>query len=237
MRTSKKILGGGLCSGIVVAAIGCSSFEADQAVQTAAVDAGSVDSAAIVVPDGAAPGSEGGSTEDADADVRCTIPTASLSNTSGVASAIVLVAGNQDWVNLDKAVVRDDNSSVTNTLGTNATTGFLTMSELKLQVPFDATITGVSAEIVRGSPGGVVDGAVRLFRAGTPFGLTKVSVAAWPSTDAPATYGSSTDLWGVQLTPAEVNAGEFGVGVSAHCKVGGTQARVDAIAVTVHFCR
>ena len=65
--------------------------------------------------------------------------------------------------------------------------------------------------------GGITDEKVRLLdSAGAQTGDNKADTSsAWPTTDAVATYGSSSDLWGATWTPANVNDSDFGVVIQA----------------------
>ena len=113
------------------------------------------------------------------------------------------------------------------------------------RVPTDATVTGVEVLIERSAINdfpytfpfdfglNVTDNIVRLVRGGTVVGDDKASGDQWPGMDVVRSYGGSTDLWGTTLTPAQVNASDFGVVLSATVTV--AQARVDQIRITVHY--
>jgi hypothetical protein len=59
----------------------------------------------------------------------------------------------------------------------------------------------------------------------------------WPTTLETVTYGGPTDKWGGEWTPADINAGGFGVALAATYtgQTGSEQARVNSILVTVHY--
>lgn len=95
---------------------------------------------------------------------------------------------------------------------------WLRASQFGFAIPSTANILGVKVEINR--RGGVADylydSSLRLVDAsGTNIGDDKASGSAWPTDPTTATYGSSTDLWGVTLTPAIVNDSDFGIRLSA----------------------
>src|SRR5690606_26209945 len=71
------------------------------------------------------------------------------------------------------------------------------------------------------------DNIVKLVKGGSVVGDDKSS-GSWPIELAPELYGGPTDLWGTSLTPAEVNASDFGVVLSA--TVGS-----DAVAYVAHI--
>lgn len=100
-------------------------------------------------------------------------------------------------------------------------------------VPSNETVVGVTVYIERSVQGGAVDNSVRLIVGGSIVGDDKADDDPWPSSDAVAEYGGATDLWGLTtLTPADVNAQDFGVALSASMAAE-TTASVDAITVTV----
>jgi hypothetical protein len=70
-------------------------------------------------------------------------------------------------------------------------------------------------------------------------GQNKKSSARWSQTglDETTVYGSSTDLWGQTWTDADINGGNFGLGISARGSAfeGTEDALVDNITITVHF--
>lgn len=80
----------------------------------------------------------------------------------------------------------------------------------------------------------VIDATVKLLKGGSVVGDNKAdAVTKWPSSDADKAYGGSADLWGTTITPAEVNASDFGAVVSA--TVAGGTARIDQMRMTVFF--
>lgn len=80
----------------------------------------------------------------------------------------------------------------------------------------------------------VVDNVVRLLKADTLVGDNKADAATeWPSEQGYATYGGSADLWGTSWTPAQINAADFGIGLSATVTAG--LAEVDHVELTVHY--
>lgn len=80
----------------------------------------------------------------------------------------------------------------------------------------------------------VEDSVVKLVKGGVVVGSNLGdTVTKWPSSDVEVSYGGVSNLWGTTLAPADVNASNFGVVLSA-LNVAGT-AKVDRIAVRVHF--
>jgi hypothetical protein len=59
------------------------------------------------------------------------------------------------------------------------------------------------------------DNAVRIVKGGSIGATDKSSVDAWPSTEASASYGGSSDLWGETWEASDINGSGFGLAISA----------------------
>ncbi|MES2748778.1 MAG: hypothetical protein V4606_00050 [Patescibacteria group bacterium] len=145
------------------------------------------------------------------------------------------------WTNPGNGTSSDD---VRATLTTSSTTAsrYLLFSNYGFTIPTDATITGIDAYIegVRtgGSAGEVRDSFIRLFKAGTAIGNNLASTTRnWDTVEVVTKYGSSTNLWGTTWTPAEINAHNFGVGISiAGSAVGSNRiANIDHVIMQVYY--
>jgi hypothetical protein len=99
----------------------------------------------------------------------------------------------------------------------------------------NTTITGVVVEVERSAEGegSIRDYSVTLLN-GTGIGASLASPVAWPTTDAIATYGSSTNLWGLGLTPKAINAAAFGVEILCTGSKPAI-ARIDSVRITVYY--
>lgn len=62
---------------------------------------------------------------------------------------------------------------------------------------------------------GVEDGPVKMVKGGTIGGSDLSTLANYPTTDTYISYGGPTTLWGLSWAPADINASDFGVAVSA----------------------
>ena len=141
-------------------------------------------------------------------------------------------------------VTAQDTSWATNSMAAGGITHYLTATGYGFSIPTNATITGVTASIWRSSPtvskSSVQDNAVRLVVGGTIQTTDRSNAGVtWPTANTAQTYGSSSDLWGATLTPASVNASNFGVAISAkNVKSGAGAANtgsVDYISVTIDY--
>ncbi|MBS2016300.1 MAG: hypothetical protein JST00_25680 [Deltaproteobacteria bacterium] len=157
--------------------------------------------------------------------------TASVTLEAGAASS---------WSSTNNARV-SDNANASTTLSVGSTSGYLVTLSYDAKVPAGATIAGITVQVERSSSAGLAttDYAVRLVK-GTQIlsaADNKAAPGTWPVGETTVTYGGPTDLWGSTWTPAEVNAGGFGVAfaVTYTGSTGTEQARVDAVRVTVHY--
>ncbi len=85
--------------------------------------------------------------------------------------------------------------------------------------------------------GDLTDQDVYLLKAGSPVGSNHASTAAWSTSDATESYGSSSDLWGTTWTPAQINASNFGVRLNVRntSATASNTAYVDYIEITVRY--
>ncbi len=112
----------------------------------------------------------------------------------------------------------------------------LQATDFGFSVPVGATITGVTARVTRRSANDRTgfDVIVKLIKGGSLVGTDNSSPAAWPITLTGANYGG--DLWGTTLTPADVNASDFGVSIQAtNTDTFDPLLVVDAIQVRVNY--
>ena len=149
--------------------------------------------------------------------------------------------GSVAWTNTGN-ITADDANYATANLGTNATSEYLQATGYGFAIPLTATINGIQVSIMRQSSantGGnsINDVDLNLLKAGAIAGTDRASGTDWPTTMGAANYGGTADLWGTTWTPAEINAANFGVSLSAQNQSGFSNrtASVDYIQVTVTY--
>ena len=98
----------------------------------------------------------------------------------------------------------------------------------------DQSINSIASQTIALTGPQVVDNVVKLVRGGSVVGNNLASASYWPASDALASYGGNSELWGTTLTAAQVNAADFGIVLSATTTTGATAA-VDYIALTVYY--
>ncbi len=158
------------------------------------------------------------------------------------ASAITIdQPGPRRWNSVDNAERIDTNEAESNLNSGEELTEPLVVTGYSLGVPGTATITGVEVRVTRrftgdGTTGNAVtDLSVTLTLDGNEPGTSTehASATPWPeNTRTVAVYGGRNDTWGLTLTPAVVNAPDFGVVLVGQMH-GSVTARVDGIQIRV----
>lgn len=129
-----------------------------------------------------------------------------------------------------------DDTYATSVLLITQVSNYLKVTNFLFGVPSDATITGVTLSVEKSGNtlNATVDSSVRLVKGGVISGNDKASASLWSTSDAVATYGSSTDLWGLTLTPADVNSSSFGFVINASATLAGT-AQIDYVSLQIDY--
>ncbi|MCB8963405.1 MAG: HYR domain-containing protein, partial [Bacteroidales bacterium] len=154
-------------------------------------------------------------------------------NTTGI--------GTSAWSNPNQAI-SNNNSFATVSLSASGvtTSNYLRVTDYDFSIPGNATITGITVTIGRresstSSGADVQDVQVRLLRNGVLAGDNKANTTQdWPTSETPANYGSSSDLWGTTWTAADINNNNFGVSLVVNSDNNRT-AYVDYIYVAVTY--
>jgi hypothetical protein len=103
-------------------------------------------------------------------------------------------------------------------------------------IPGGATVRGVTVFVTRIGSNGIIDNSVRLFFNGLPAGNEKATGDVWGLVPFTQVYGGPGDLWGLTLTPTDVNRGDFGVGFSVRNEdFEEAEARVIYVTMTVTY--
>jgi hypothetical protein len=105
-------------------------------------------------------------------------------------------------------------------------------------IPSNATITGVEVTVYDSSDtsNGVVANSTRLKIGVTSSTNLEPGTTVIPTSITARTIGSSASLWGLSLTPADINGSTFGVELKYQENLAGSaQVRVDYVAITVYY--
>jgi hypothetical protein len=135
--------------------------------------------------------------------------------------ADVVITGGKVWTNPSNACFSGNFSVAYPIAVSGGVSDYLALTNFGFAVPVGSTIVGVQVSISRQggpiNPSTTVDNHVFLTKDGaTVTGTDHLSVLVWPyGSYVVQNYGSTTDLWGATLAPADVNAATFGVFISA----------------------
>jgi hypothetical protein len=129
--------------------------------------------------------------------------------------------GNVSWTNPGNIASASTTDNARVTLNNNSS-NYLQGRSYGFAIPTNATIQGIEVAIGKlresGQGNEMYDNQVRLLKNGSVTGSNYANTANWTrdqGTPDVVNYGGQTDLWGVSWTPAEINAGNFGVAISA----------------------
>ena len=153
--------------------------------------------------------------------------------------------GTRAWSNPDNAKVSDDVYTLCSGNNANNTIShYLKATNFGFSIPTGATVDGITVEIEKKSlfyTSGQDynrDYDIELVKGGVISSNNKADTATdWPATDTYTSYGSSSDLWGLSLTPADINASDFGVVIAMKWFRVDAVAKpnVDHICITVYY--
>lgn len=112
---------------------------------------------------------------------------------------------------------------------------YLRLAVMGFAIPTTATIKGVVFNVsrYRDGAGTINDYSIRLAKASVPSGTDKSTAALWPTTQTTYSKGSNTDLWGLTLTPTDINHTGFGVALACEGDALDT-AYIDHMNLTVY---
>ena len=137
-----------------------------------------------------------------------------------------------DWVTPSN-IQTQDSVNATSIL-TEVPSSILNGSNFGFTIPA-GTIDGIIVSIRRQAVSGdVFDSAIQI-RVNGVDSSNKAGASAWSSIYASPSYGSSSDLWGLTPTVAQINATTFSVLISVVGGELGGVAGVDSVRVTVHY--
>lgn len=121
-------------------------------------------------------------------------------------------------------------------------TNYLKATNFGFSIPAGATIEGIVVEVEKLSDGNTAnyyayDTEIKIIKGGTIGSTNKATATHWPTSEAFASYGGASDLWGETWSAADINGSTFGVAVSAAIYTTGSFIRiyVDSIRITVYY--
>jgi hypothetical protein len=156
-----------------------------------------------------------------------------------------LACTGSEW-NDAQNITQNDNQSATTTMTANGscfqTVCFfsrgLIASNFGFTIPSAAIIKGIRVGVDRNAnmPGAVKDSFIQLEKSANLVGLKKKVNVFWPLTPTVRSYGGTTDLWGSNWTPADINDPGFGVFLKCYNTTANSpEASVDYMRVTIFY--
>ena len=148
------------------------------------------------------------------------------------------------WTSLGNTAA-NDNAYTTITLSESASPSQnLDINSMGWNIPPGSTITGIQASIIRREGGtsgqkSVRDYTIQLLDNGSPIGSNYANTGTnWPTSEATATYGGTTDMWGYTWTDANIN--DLGIRIAVNVSGGGNPnntevANVEQVCITIYY--
>ena len=139
-----------------------------------------------------------------------------------------VISSNNAYSTLDPAVGNNSKSSY-----------FLKATGFGFSIPSNALINGVRVQVEarRSSSSFTYHDCVLLVVGGTPQGGDRSTHSELSTADRYDSFGGSTDLWGLTLTPDDINRSDFGVGYSVFfdTPADGIDVYLDHIRISVYY--
>lgn len=149
-----------------------------------------------------------------------------------------------EWTDPGNITADDDSNAASQLLKDDKETShYLQATNFGFSLPAGNVPVGIEVRIQRrvlnGESDEVHDHTVQLIKGGTRQGDNNAdAVTFWPPTLTDADYGGATEMWGLSLSKADVEAADFGVALRVLSVVGpqsNEAAGVDAIWINVHY--
>lgn len=115
---------------------------------------------------------------------------------------------------------------------------YLHSTEFGFAIPSSSTILGIKADffINTSASSSWIGNTVQLIKNGIRSGDNKGTGGGTSPINEYKSYGDSTDLWGLSLTPSDINASNFGLALRFENFFGGvTGVNIDDVRITVYY--
>lgn len=132
-------------------------------------------------------------------------------------------------------------SGVTSAFGSTdfVISNYLKVTNFGFSIPTSAQIQGIVVKVkgksttIVGNQNLVYDSTAQLIKGGTVQGNNNAVGTQFTSSNNTTTYGSSSDMWGLSLTPSDINNSNFGFAFQVTSLLG--TMNVDDINITVYY--
>lgn len=143
-----------------------------------------------------------------------------------------------NWVNPTNIFSSDDNRATYNFDVEAEPSTVLSALNFGLGLPVGAVINGIEVTVERSDSDQddeQQDNSAQLIVGGSPAGDDKSKLDFYGTTDAVVTYGGPSDLWGLSPTFSQINASNFGFGISVKDEFEDETTRIDHIQIKVYY--
>ncbi|MFA6171959.1 MAG: DNRLRE domain-containing protein [Patescibacteria group bacterium] len=142
----------------------------------------------------------------------------------------------ESWATPANAGASDDTYTTNGILSSNRS-DYLDCTNLSSPVPTNATIVGIKVEVEIKSnvDTGAIDVTAQLIKTGTAQGSNLAAGTTITTTESYITYGGASSMWGLTLTPADVNASNFGFRWQGRPTGAGRTFSIDHVRITVYY--
>ncbi len=156
-----------------------------------------------------------------------------LSPTTAITTADLDVS----WNNPTNSLSSNDTYATASLFLNGQQTDALRVATFGFTIPSLATVNGVTVEIERkSSMTNTIKDYIISIRKGTTDSNNKSTAAFWSTTESYVTFGGPADLWGLTLTPDEVNETTFAVNIRVTNETETpVVASVDHVRVTITY--
>lgn len=147
--------------------------------------------------------------------------------------------GTVTWLSFN--ITASDDSYATASMTSGQVSHYLVATGYNFSIPAGAIILGIQPKIERShtnvANGQINDSKVRIVKGGVIGTTDRADTTNWSGSDTTITYGSSTDLWGLTWTAADINANNFGFAISVVFPggIGVDVPQVDYMPITVFY--
>lgn len=144
--------------------------------------------------------------------------------------------GSQSWYNPTYIYISDNNRARA-PLSQDEDSHYLRATTFGFAIPDGAVIDGIEVRIEKYTNvvNTIEDNSCKIVKAGSEQGAEK-GQAYWSTTEAYVYYGGAADKWGLTWTPAQINASNFGVSLSAiNYESSIANAYVDHVQIKVYY--
>ncbi len=160
-------------------------------------------------------------------------------NNGSTFANIAIAGSNKSWINTGNVASSDNVYASYGSLNGSSPsyTDYLQATGFGFAIPGSVTINGIEVQVERSDVNTrTADYQIRIVKNGIISTTERSSGAGYPNADSYQTFGNSGDLWGETWTETDINAGNFGVAISARRSVSGTNAgKVDHIRIIVYY--